>query len=259
VSLTTNQHQAGIFDLDHSRTFCSVCRTSNVTFDPLPDFYRQNAVKHGYVHFGKGEMTAIETYSCGNCGASDRERLCAYWLAKELGSGALGGVTDFLHFAPEKGLANYILQSRAFGNYQTADLLMEDVDHKVDLTNLPFPDNTFDFLICNHVLEHVRDDSRAISELHRVLRPGGRGILLAPIIVGLKNTVEDSTATSEADCWRLFGQFDHVRLYAHDDYVRRIEGGDFTLQQLGHEAFGLSTFVRLGLKPTSILYIVTKK
>jgi SAM-dependent methyltransferase len=259
VILATDHHHVGIFDLDHSGTFCPVCGTTAVTFDPLPDFYRQNAVKHGYVHFGNGEMTAIDTYSCGKCGASDRERLCAYWLAKEIETGVFTGVTDVIHFAPEKGLADYILHSRAFGNYQTADLLMENVDHKVDLMNLPFPNDSFDFFVCSHVLEHVPDDSRAIRELHRILRAGGGGILMAPIIVGLQNTIEDPTATTEAERWRLFGQFDHVRLYAHDDYVRRIEVGGFTLRQLGHAAFGHPTFVRLGLKSTSILYIVKKQ
>lgn len=248
-----------IFRSGTVRNYCSVCGMSGVAFQPLPDFYRQNAQRHGYIYFGKGEMTALDTYSCANCGASDRERLYAYWLQREIDRGGFEGCQKLIHFAPEQSLHDFICRTGVFEDHETADLMMDMVDHKVDLLSLPFPDNSYDFFICSHVLEHVPDDMQAIHELHRITRPGGRGILMSPIIVGLQNTIEDPSITAEAVRWRLFGQFDHVRLYAHDDYVNRIIAGGFKLQQLSQREFSEDIFARLGLKPTSILYLVTKQ
>jgi SAM-dependent methyltransferase len=240
------------------KSYCPVCCTTDVAFNPLPDYYRQKATLHGYAHFGKGEMTALDTYSCAKCGSSDRERLYAYWLAKEIDAGAFSGFAKAIHFAPEKGLADYIRRSNAFANYQTADLMMEEANHKVDLMNLPFSDNSFDFFICSHVLEHVTDDRIAVGELFRITRRGGRGILMAPVITGLPKTIEDPSVLDEAGRWRLFGQNDHVRLYSHSDYVARITESGFLLQQLSQNHFGSGAFKMLGLKPSSILYVVTK-
>jgi len=247
-----------IFGFGKYITYCPVCCTAGVTFNPLPDFYRQNATLHGYAHFGKGEMTALDTYSCSKCNSSDRERLYAYWLAAEINAKAFSSKAKAIHFAPEKCFSDYIRRSKAFADYQTADLMMEDVDHKVDLMSLPFPDSSFDFFICSHVLEHVPDDRIAISELLRITRRGGRGILMAPVVVDLPQTIEDPTVTDEAGRWRLFGQNDHVRLYSHCDFVVRILESGFLLQQLNQNNFDNGVFEMLGLKSTSILYVVTK-
>ena len=97
-----------------------------------------------------------------------------------------------------------------------------------------------------------------IGELFRVTRRGGMGILMAPVIVDLSHTIEGPSVTDEAGHWRLFGQNDHVQLYSHSDYVARILKSGFLLQQLSQNCFGSSIFKKLGLKSTSILYVVTK-
>ena len=102
------------------------------------------------------------------------------------------------------------------------------------------------------------DDDRAIEELYRVTKKGGLGILVAPVIIGLAATHEDPSVTTEEGRWRHFGQGDHLRLYAHDDYVRKIASHGFDVQTLGVEYFGNSVFRRLGMKETSVLYIVGK-
>ena len=135
---------------------------------------------------------------------------------------------------------------------------MEGVDYKIDLMNLPFSDDTFDFFICSHVLEHVIDDNLAIRELYRVMKRDGLGILMAPIITDLPKTIEDPSITDEGERWRLFGQNDHVRLYSRHDYVARIVKAGFFLRQHDLSYFGRLLFQQLGLKPTSVLYIVTK-
>ena len=236
---------------------CPVCKAQAISFLPLDDYYREHAKANGYRHFGQGEMTAIETYSCNHCGASDRERLYAYWLDQEIARGRFSNGAKLMHFSPEPALGAAIKQSQLF-DYSTADLVMAGVDHHVDLMDLPFADESIDFFICSHVLEHVPDDRKAIRELYRISKKGSLGILMAPIIVGLSRTDEEAVPCSPEERWRRFGQDDHVRLYAHDDYVQRIRDAGFNLSQLDQSHFGAKTFKRLGLKDSSILYIVSK-
>lgn len=236
---------------------CPTCNSRPATFLPLPDFYRENAHQYGYAHFGKGEMTALKTYSCANCGASDRERLYTLWIDQQIEKGLFSKGTRVIHFAPEAVLSARLKSLNSF-DYKTADLMMDHVDFKVDLLNMPLEDASFDFFICSHVLEHVESDDQAIKELYRITKQGGCGILMAPIIVGLENTLEDPSIKDEAGRWKHYGQNDHVRLYAHDDYVNKIRSHGFRVEELGIEYFGEETFSSLGLKSTSILYVVSK-
>lgn len=244
-------------DSKNDSTYCPACNQQGMPFFPLPDFYRENAEQYGYKYFGRGEMTSLETYSCSSCGASDRERLYAFWLDQEIKYEKIIKGASLIHFAPEQVLSRKIKALEYF-DYQTADAMMTGVDHVVDLMKLPFNENSFDLFICSHVLEHVENDDLAISELFRIVKKGGRGILMAPISVGLEKTIEDPSIKTEAERWRYFGQNDHVRLYAHDDYVKKIKVRGFLVQELGIKYFGKRIFRRLGLKETSILYIVKK-
>ncbi len=238
------------------QSYCPVCQSRNKFFAPLPAMYAENAARHGYSLFGTGEMTSHEAYSCNVCGASDRDRLCAWWINLAAKAGIFTAAQGMIHFAPEAVLSQWIRREKFFRRYVTADLSMAGVDHKVDLTHMPFGDSSFDFFICNHVLEHVPDDRAALGELFRILKKGGCGILLTPVSVGLLKTREDSSITDEAGRWRHFGQNDHVRLYAHDDYVRRVTGAGFQLRQFSIADFGSTAFIYMGLKPTSIFYVV---
>lgn len=242
---------------DKKTTCCPVCGADDLAFNPLPEYYHNNAMKHGCAHFGKGEMTALETYSCAKCGASDRERLCAYWINLQLERKIFSKEIKVIHFAPEPSLSNE-LRKQWLAGYKTADLEMEGCDYKVDMMQLPFEDESYDFFICNHVLEHVRSDDKAIAELYRITKTGGRGVLLAPISTELEHTLEDPSITDEKERWRYYGQNDHVRLYAHDDYVKKIKSHGFTVQELGESNFGKRVFNKLGLKRTSVLYVVNK-
>ncbi|CRI59811.1 methyltransferase domain-containing protein [Pseudomonas sp. CCOS 191] len=241
-----------------TKTYCPVCNSKNAGFSPLSDFYRNSAEQYGYVHFGKGEMTALDTYSCTQCGASDRERLYAYWLASCYAAPGEASGGKAIHFAPEARLSASVQRQAIFSHYQTADLMMQGVDHTVDLLNLPFAEHSYDFFICSHVLEHVDDDRAAIRELFRITSQSGGGILMAPIIMGLPETIEDPSITDEGERWRLFGQNDHVRLYSHDGFVSRIKESGFLVHELDQAFFGARLFRQLGLKPSSILYVVTK-
>jgi hypothetical protein len=240
------------------RNFCPVCESYPENFLPLPPIYQENARKYGYTHFGKGEMTSGSTYSCPHCGASDRERLYALYLKEQYEQGFIANQIKMIHFAPEPALSNMFRQWGVF-DYKTADLNMSSVDYTVDLCNMrEFENARFDCFICSHVLEHVNNDNAAIQELYRILKQGGWGILMAPIHVDLDHTLEDPNIITNEERWKYFGQNDHVRLYAKRDYIDRVKQHGFSLNELDKRYFGSKIFERLGLKPTSVLYIVEK-
>lgn len=238
-------------------SWCSVCGNKQTSFAPLSEFYCDNARRYGFMHLAYMEMLSMEAYTCTNCGASDRERLYALWIDQQIEMKLFPKSTRAIHFAPEAALS-VKLKSIDLFDYKTADILMDHVDFKIDMLSMPFDDESFDFFICSHVLEHVESDDQAIKELCRITKTGGCGILMAPIIMGLAKTVEDPSVKDEAGRWKLYGQYDHVRIYAHDDYVNKIRGHGFRVEELGESHFGEEIFRTLGLSRTSILYVVSK-
>ena len=238
-------------------SYCPVCEKRGVKFKPLPRLYEMNAVKYGYKYFGTGEMTALETYSYANCGASDRERLCAMYVKKCLNGGESYKI---LHFAPERSLSKFIRIFFVNSSYLSVDLYSDSADLNADLTNLNMiEDNTIDFFICSHVLEHILDDKIAIQELFRITKVGGFVILMVPISMAINKTIENvSNIDSDKNRWKYYGQNDHVRLYAKADFIDRITASGFYLTQYDANYFGSKIFKNTGLKQTSILYVVTK-
>lgn len=117
-----------------------------------------------------------------------------------------------------------------------------------DIQQMPFPDQTFDVVICNHVMEHVADDSIAMAEVFRILKPHGWALLQVPIALALDRTIEDPTATTESQRIERFGQEDHVRLYARGDYVKRLEAAGFAVNTESYPAvLGEEKVRRFGL------------
>jgi SAM-dependent methyltransferase len=123
---------------------------------------------------------------CPNCKSLERHRL-QYIVIQKVLADLNSSRMRMLHFAPESFFHNMFVKS--FRQYETADLYMENVNHKVDIQNLPFADSSYDFVFASHVLEHIKDDRKAISEIRRILKPGGIAILPVPLIAG-KTTVE---------------------------------------------------------------------
>jgi SAM-dependent methyltransferase len=163
---------------------------------------------------------------CPNCGARDRQRYL--WLYLERRTNLLVDRLRVLHFAPERIFEEW-LSSRPNLDYVSTDLERERAMVKADITDLPFPDGSFDVILCSHVLEHVVDDRKAMRELHRVLRPGGWALVLVPIDFGRTETFEDPTILEPADRQRVFGQDDHVRVYGCD-FSARLEEAGFTVR-----------------------------
>jgi SAM-dependent methyltransferase len=142
--------------------------------------------------------------------------------------------------------------------YVTTDLVAPHVDVTASLEQLPFASESFDVVLCNHVLEHVPDDRRALGELHRVLNPGGWAIVQVPIAYDHDRTREDPNESSPSERKRRFGQHDHVRWYGRD-YPERLTAAGFEVEQLpSHVLHTPSELERYGLNPTEVLYVAHK-
>lgn len=166
-----------------------------------------------------------ESDNCPICFSGSRHRLVFEYLRRE---GLPQGDTRVLNIAPERGLYNRLM--KGLPGYVALDMNPRRYHyiHNVqggDVQDMSFSDGTFDLIICNHVLEHVPDDRRAMREIARVLAPGGRAILQVPISRKLEKTIEDPTLTDPKECERRFGQFNHIRLYGADYADRLAEAG----------------------------------
>ena len=157
----------------------------------------------------------VDNFSCPNCYSHDRERHLFLYLS-ELNLLSIFSGSNVLHFAPETHLSE-IIRLKKPNAYIKADLFPSDKGiEKIDMLNIPYPDDYFDVLIANHVMEHVDDDFKALSELHRVLRGGGIAILQTPYSSRLHKTFMDLGFDDDVSRRQVYGQEDHVRVYGKD-------------------------------------------
>ncbi len=143
----------------------------------------------------------------------ERHRL--FWLYLKNETTFFSEEHKVLHFAPEQAFYKRFRNIKTL-NYTTTDLNSPLADVKADICNLPFDDDTFDFIICNHVLEHIPNDKKAMRELYRILSPGGMAILQVPYDSSRETTFEDDSITDPKERAKIFGQYDHVRIYGMD-------------------------------------------
>jgi Methyltransferase domain len=246
------------FTQEANRRFaCPVCQGDRVELQPVPFslFHQLDKHEHVYSTF-QYETCNLEHYSCSRCDASDRDRLYAIYFRSVRANRT--EPLRVLDIAPSKPLSGYLKRLPGI-EVRTADLYMDGVDDKVDITDMHgYPAEAFDVFICSHVLEHVENDILAMKELHRTLRTGGWGIAMVPIHLGLRTAHEDPSITDEAGRWKYYGQGDHVRLYAKDAFVERLQSVGFKVDQLDRRHFGDDVFERFGIHPRSVLYIVRK-
>jgi SAM-dependent methyltransferase len=132
-----------------------------------------------------------------------------------------------LHFAPEQAFFKTFKNQKNIV-YTTTDLNSPLADVKADICHLPFEDHSFDVIFCNHVLEHIPDDTKAMQELYRVLKPGGMAILQIPQDLNRATTFSDDSITDEKERAAIFGQYDHVRVYGRD-YFEKLRSIGFTV------------------------------
>ncbi|NAS14109.1 class I SAM-dependent methyltransferase [Poritiphilus flavus] len=162
----------------------------------------------------------------------ERHRLLWLYLKNE--TNFFSGHHKLLHFAPEQALYKRFRKLRNL-DYTTTDLNSPLADVKADICNLPFNDGSFDIILCNHVLEHIPDDRKAMSELYRVLKPGGWGIFQIPQDLSRDATFEDDSITDKSERARIFGQYDHVRVYGRD-YFEKLRQVGFAVEEVDYTA-----------------------
>ena len=208
-----------------------------------------------------GRFKTRENALCPNCLSLERHRLM--WLYLQEKTDFFTASLKILHVAPEYC---FLKRFEKLDNldYITADLESPLAKVKMDVHDIPFEDNSFDVVFCNHTLEHVDDDLKALRELYRILKPGGWGIIQSPINIERKQTYEDASISSEKDREIHFGQKDHVREYGLD-YPLRLEKAGFTvninksIEQMDPEEikrFGLLTYDKITAE--DYLYTVDK-
>ncbi len=152
-----------------------------------------------------------------------------------------------------KVLAEFI--TSAFPNVVQLEL---NPDEGGELSSLQaLEDAQTDWFICMGLLERLEDDGKVISELSRILRPGGFGIVLAPVSLSLAETDQEQGLPPE-ERWRRFGGGDRLRLYAKQDYMDKLAESGFRVSQYGEAYFGRDVFVAMGITPSSTLYVVEK-
>ena len=194
---------------------------------------------------------------CYNCGSKDRERLVFIYLKEKLSIFDQPDKLKILHFAPERNLSNK-LRSAGFAKYICGDLFSEGYEYPdyvehIDVLDIPYKANTFDLVICNHVLEHVPDDIGAMKEIYRVLKKGGKSILQTPISKIRLKTIEDPSIIDPEERRIKFGQSDHVRIYGQD-YQKKLESVGFLVSRINiSEEYSI-----YGLNPEEDLFIGNK-
>jgi hypothetical protein len=191
---------------------------------------------------------------CPRCGSQPRKRLLWLFLENEIGIHA--GRFRVLHFSPSRYVARR-LRTLPNVDYTTSDIEGGWVDKRHDMTSIDEPDRSYDLIICYHVLEHIQDDSRAMSELHRILRPKGRAVLQVPYHDG--PTLEDRSITDPETRRELFGREDHVRLYGMDDFVSRLRSAGFGVEPRSYTTeLGNDTVRRCALHEDEVIFLCTK-
>lgn len=176
-----------------------------------------------FLPYGK---PARKSAKCPNCGSLERHRL-AWLFFKQQTNLFEGNPKRLLHVAPERGTYTSLIENIAGVGYLSADLNRSHAMLKMDLTDIQFRAGVFDVILCSHVLEHIQDDIKAMTEMFRVLKPGGWLCVQVPIKG--KVTYEDAMVKTADERMKRFGQHDHVRIYG-TDIANRLHKAGFNVE-----------------------------
>ena len=187
---------------------------------------------------------------CPNCRSRERHRLVHLYFAHEGVDPRRAGT--FLHIAPEPHFEKLMAGN---SDYHSVDLAPGRARHCADMQALPFAGDTFDWAMAHHVLEHVADDRRALGELYRVLKPGGRALLSVPQNFSRESTYENADVHGHTRAFAHYGDPLHVRLYGRD-FAARVQAAGFDVQKWRLEP---NEEVHFGLNREDVLYVCRKE
>tara|TARA_B110000503_G_scaffold90897_1_gene137361 strand:+ start:101 stop:871 length:771 start_codon:yes stop_codon:yes gene_type:complete len=191
--------------------------------DPIDGKSFRKFLPYGY---GKQRENALSPSTL----SLERHRLMWLFLRDETTFFTSDKKLKTLHIAPEQCFLD-IFRKQQNLEYTTSDLESPIADVKADICDLPFKDNSFDVVFCNHVLEHITDDKKAMQELFRVMKKGGFGIFQIPQDIARKTTFEDNSITDKKERAKIFGQYDHVRVYGLD-YFNKLRSVGFKVDEI---------------------------
>lgn len=216
--------------------------------DPINGKSYRKFLPYGYVNQRDNALSP---------GTLSLERHRLLWLYLNNETNFFSKTLKVLHIAPEQCFYNLFKNLKNI-NYTTFDLNSPLADIKGDICNLPFKENSFDFILCNHVLEHINDDKKAMKELYRVLNKNGTAILQVPINQKSSKTFEDSSIVDKKERIEKFGQYDHIRLYGLD-YFKKLESFGFKVDPLKYsKEFTENEIIKYGLIKDEIIPVCKK-
>ena len=216
--------------------------------DPIDDSNYSKFLSYGYKTVRKNAL-------CPGTLSLERHRLLWLYLDKE--TDFLNSNLKVLHVAPEQVFYKKFKKLKNW-EYFTFDLNSPIADIKGDLTSTNFKDESFDLIICNHVLEHIEDDKSALNEIYRILKYNGISILQVPMNVKRKNTFEDSSIKSKNQREKYFGQYDHVREYGLD-FKDRVEQAGFEVEMINYSTkISQDLVIKYGLMKDDLIPIGKK-
>ena len=205
------------------RPFVAFFLRGNTYTDPIDGKSYRRFLPYGYAKVRENVLAP---------GTLSLERHRLFWLYLKNETTFFSAPLRVLHFAPEQAFVQKFKKQKNL-TYTTTDLNSPIADVKADICDLPFKDNSFDFIICNHVLEHIPDDTKAMQELYRVLAPSGTAIMQVPYDAKRDITFEDNTITDQRERTRIFGQYDHLRVYGMD-YFKKLSSIGFEVNALDY-------------------------
>jgi SAM-dependent methyltransferase len=191
---------------------------------------------------------------CPHCSAFERQRLLIMYIRNELPLGR--EPLTMLHFAAEACFMRHFAATPQL-QYIAADLDPPRGAVKMDITAIPLEDDSVDVVICSHVLEHVPDDATAMREIGRILKPGGRALILVPVKQDRAETYEDSSIVDPQERLVHFGQRDHVRLYGTDFEDRLLAAGLKVDANRYARSLGEEATERYGLRADETIFVCT--
>lgn len=230
------------------RPFLSILWRGKTYIDPIDGKGFRKFLPYGY-EIQRPNVLSPSTLSL------ERHRLLWLYLKKE--TTLFTKPQKLLHFAPEQAFYKRFKKMKHL-EYVTTDLYSPLADIKADICNLPLENDSFDFILCNHVLEHITNDTKAMQEIFRVLKPNGTAILQIPLDRNRNITFKDDSITDPKERAKIFGQYDHVRVYGMD-YFKKLESIGFDVVANHYlETFTPDEIKKYCLDADEIIPVVTK-